>query len=117
MKNVKGSFKVPIYEVRIYVALAPTIAEGVAMLPIVMQKISDKLGCHESTACYMGEWPNFALIFTQGKCSLGTVAHEIGHVSRKILADIGFKIEESNDEPLAYLEEYVTDKVHAILKK
>lgn len=114
--EIVGKFVLPIYEPVVYVAVADSVADGIKLLPKKFTRIQDKLGeDYDSQACYIGEWPNYALIFRARNLNLGVVAHEVGHVCRRILDEVGFKIESDNDEPLAYLEEYMTNKVHAIL--
>lgn len=115
----RGSFKVPIYECRVYVTLTSTLDQGVAMLPKPLYEAMQ--GYDPTKAAYYAASPDtsdYATLFTKDSLDAGVVSHEVLHVAEKILQDIGYVPRKGRtDEPLAYLLRWLTDRVHKILYK
>lgn len=51
------------------------------------------------------------------KITHGIIAHECLHIVNMILVDRGVLPDFNNDEPLTYLLEYITNKVHKFINK
>lgn len=51
------------------------------------------------------------------KLTHGCIAHEAIHAANFILAERGVECHPRNDEPLAYLTEWMVDKINSVLKK
>ena len=47
----------------------------------------------------------------------GLISHEVRHVTNKILDLIGHNVDLLNDEPEAYLSQWVTDSVYTCMKE
>ena len=55
-------------------------------------------------------------LHSQCKLAVGTVAHESFHAAMHLAYHKGIDVEFSNQEPMAYLLEYITNKVHKFLQ-
>ena len=53
----------------------------------------------------------------QRKIYHGTIAHEASHLAHFILQERGVKEDFENDEPVAYLVEWITDEIYKEIKK
>lgn len=111
MKEIRFSFKIPIYNARLYFTYTDNIPEAIKSLPHQLRTHD----CHGCQGLYTAASPLYSI--TVSNLTYDTITHEIGHVARQLLEDIGFKIKASNDEPLAYLEGYLADQIHHRLKK
>ena len=47
----------------------------------------------------------------------GVIAHEAVHVSSFLLENRGVKLDFNNDEPAAYLVEWITDQIYSFINK
>lgn len=70
--------------------------------------------------CYIAMHPDYAIVTTE--LSHDTMAHEVSHVCRHLMEVIGFKVipDESgnpNDEPLAYLEGWMSQQIASRFSK
>ena len=50
-------------------------------------------------------------ILLSPKPKLGEIAHEAVHAAHFLLKDVGVKITPDNDEPLAYLVQWIVDEL------
>lgn len=57
--------------------------------------------------------------FHSGKRAItpGCIAHEAVHIAGFIASDRGFIPDFRNDEPIAYLVDWITDEIHKLVKK
>lgn len=102
------SFIVPIWDFKVEVTVFDSIKEARDKYPEYM---SDG-----TKACTL-EWPN------NPKCKIivpsydyRSVIHELEHAKNLIWKAKGYKVDVSNDEPDAYLIEYLYDKVDKIIR-
>jgi hypothetical protein len=117
MKEWKTKFKVPIYDCIVRFVVTDDVRSSIKKLPPSLTETYDEED-DTCTGIYFSKWPDYAIVLRDDKRADGAVLdHEIGHVARKIMEDIGFKIEADNDEPLAYLEEFLTRMIHKRIKK
>lgn len=111
MEHVRFTFKIPIYNGKLKFIITNDIPRAVKTLPKAMRVMNGE-NCH-GLSLFMH--PLYVIIVDCD--SYDTVSHEIGHVARALMSDIGFKVTPSNDEPLAYLEGYLSDQIFKRLKK
>ena len=118
MKPWKSSFKVPIYGMTIHVVVAKNLSEGHSLLPYGLSDTDEAMVSHPCCqAMYSVSFPDYAILFKNKTPHDEEFYHEIGHVCRRLMNDIGWKIDAINDEPLAYLEGWMAEKVKKVLKK
>lgn len=109
---------IPIYECDLIVCIGDSIEESVDAIPRRHKEMVDLSNFDNSCqGVSFVRHPFYILCFTTESIGSGIVHHEIGHVTRSLMCDIGFKIYADNDEPLAYLEGWMSDKVYAFLEK
>lgn len=51
------------------------------------------------------------------KITHGAIAHEATHISNFIAQDVGFIPDFKNDEPIAYLTQWIVDNIYSFMKK
>ena len=103
------SFIIPIYDFKVEVSVFDSLSEANKKYPEFMT-----LGTKACTIEY----------FTDSKVKLivpsyrySSVVHELEHVKNLIWKAKGYKPQEDNDEPDAYLIEYIYERVDKIIKK
>lgn len=50
-----------------------------------------------------------SLVWIPNSVNIGAIAHEASHVAMDILSDIGYKLDDENQEPLSYMIGWVAD--------
>lgn len=50
-----------------------------------------------------------SLVWIANSASVSVISHEASHAAMDILSDIGFKLDDENQEPLAYMIGWITD--------
>lgn len=50
-----------------------------------------------------------SLVWIISNANIGIISHEASHAAMDILSDIGFKLDDKNQEPLAYMIGWITD--------
>lgn len=50
-----------------------------------------------------------SLVWISTSVNIGVIAHEASHVAMDILSDIGYKLDDENQEPLSYMIGWVAD--------
>jgi hypothetical protein len=98
-----------------YFIVSEDVKKSVRLLPKELQKDLDDSDYDACQAFYTCNHPSYGIITSN--TTYDTVSHEIGHVSRQLMENIGFKIKASNDEPLAYLEGFLADRIFHHLEK
>lgn len=111
---IKFSIKIPIYEIRLYVIVGLEAKEALKHLPANLRKIAkdhfgDDLDCR---GMFLSDPKKSEHAITALSVDHSTLQHEIGHVCRNIMNDIGWQYDADNDEPLAYLEDFVSQEIH-----
>lgn len=106
--------KVPIFDSSVRVIVTENIAEA-------RQAFADVFGpsnIHESAGA-MCSWngPKFGLFYQRASMSPGTIAHELYHLTSRILDWRLIQFGSNNDELGASLNDYLTDVVYAVLEK
>lgn len=113
MKDWKTSFSVPIYDHKLILVVTDDMKSWADKYPDPVSMTQNG----ECLAFFAPAKPKVELIVIQPRSPLNHIAHEIGHAARYIMGYIGFKIMSDNDEPLAYLEDFLTREIHNRLKK
>ena len=101
---------VPIYDVEVVVIVTNDI-------PAAYQRefgfeIDDTRG-----ACLGYHGRKFGLFFEPKFARKGVIAHEIFHLTHRILEKCSCNFDSGHHEPGAYLCEWLTEKVYAVLEK
>ena len=102
------SFIVPIYNFKVEVVVFDSLLEVRNKYPEFMT-----VGTKACTVEYSNSMAK--IIVPSYKYS--SVIHELEHIKNLIWKDKGYKPQENNDEPDAYLIEYLYDKVDKIIRK
>ncbi len=67
------------------------------------------------------DWETFAIIlnieYPTDKITCGTIAHEAFHVVNMLAERRNFIADFNNDEPLAYILDWITDEIYAFIQK
>lgn len=103
----KTSFAIPIYQARLYLVIGDDFCESRNILPMSLQEEEEVGSCR---GFCLGLHPDYAILLKPDS-PIGTISHEVGHVARKLMNEIGFTITAENDEPLAYLEDWLMTKI------
>lgn len=56
------------------------------------------------------------VIFDEQNCKPGIIAHEAKHIVNYIFTDMGYKLDNDNDEMECYFLEWVVNQLHKYLK-
>jgi hypothetical protein len=59
----------------------------------------------------------YYIIFARNDISEGLIAHECFHAMGQICMDIGIKYDAENDEPMAYILQWLVDEVYRTITK
>lgn len=59
---------------------------------------------------------NYSIVFSEEDLDVGVLAHEVFHVTCNVAEDICATIDPANDEPFAYLNEYIFKQSYKALK-
>ena len=57
------------------------------------------------------------LNFSDDELSHGTITHEVIHFVNHVFTDINAKVDQTNDEPQAYLGQWATNCIYSFLKE
>lgn len=60
---------------------------------------------------------NYDLIFKHGRVQHGLIAHEVFHLTMRIMQHINKPYDVNNDEPEAYLNQHITGEIYAFMKQ
>lgn len=115
----KQAFQIPLYRGYLVVVISNDIAKTKELFP---KEIFDNntVYAHCVYGNYKGQQGFYIVInpFSKYRSIFhGTIAHEALHACSFLLRQRGIEIDASNDEPQAYLIEWITDKVYEVLKK
>ena len=102
------SFIVPIYDFKIEVVVFDNISEARNKYPEFMTT--------GTKACTIEYFDNSRVKIIVPSYKYSSVVHELEHAKNLIWKVKGYKPQEDNDEPDAYLIEYLYDKVDKIIK-
>lgn len=105
---------VPIYDCILWVIVSQTVKDGALLLPPALKSAytpDEDDNCKAIFYYDSGVGKNYAIIFTLNAADGPVIHHETGHAARTILKDIEWRIDFDNDEPLAYLEEWINREV------
>lgn len=108
---IKTKIIVPIYEFDLWLTTGRTLKEAIFKLPDELKSQYEK-GDEDCQGVSYCEYPIYGVSFSECSIKPGIIHHEIGHVCRGMMEDIGFKITADNDEPLAWLEDWVSDRIY-----
>lgn len=107
MKHWKS--EVEIYDTAvIHLVLASNIAEA-------QNNFKDIRGAGDSENCrgfFICCWPNFYIFLNEGWLNKRTISHEIFHATMAIMREVGVKSMPGNDEPYAYMTDWLTGWVY-----
>ena len=108
MKTKRWKFHVPIYDLDVKVILADNIQPE--------YKREFKLDLNDLHAACLGyEGRKYVLFFEPKYVKKGIVAHEIFHLTHRILEKCSANFDPCHHECGAYLCEYLTDKIFKML--
>lgn len=103
------AFKVPIYDYRVEVVVFDDFKEVMDKYPYIATK--EMKGCVAENK----EYPVSKIIIPCNDRS--TLVHELEHLKNIILKYIGYSPQAGNDEPDAYLIEYLFEQVDKVIDK
>lgn len=112
-KNVTRNLKPPLYPVRVFICLTEDINDAMSDY----EKYFGKQDRDKWTlACALANFDRgvFAL-FIPFNASTKTIAHELWHLTNYILRQVGIVADHDNDEPGAYLNGWLTERVYRLL--
>lgn len=109
---MKKTIKVPILNCNIIVQQEKTLEACVDTSGIKLDTGVD--GFHALTVNIGGR--NTAVMFNETHCTPSIIAHEAKHVVNYIFTDIGYKLDNDNDEMECYFLGWVVDQLHKYLK-
>lgn len=120
----KKILKVPLYPCRLGVVVCSD--EGKVNKYLESQGMDFKLDFDSYyAACFEGLWKNekgeefyCVYIVLNQEAELfthGIVSHEVRHATNAIMQRIGHSLDAINDEPEAYLQQWITDAVYNVL--
>lgn len=106
---------VPIYRAKLILSVSEDVIaarkeDSEIFGPCLLTKAQAMASCDD-------EGNNYAIYFNYSHLDHGTIAHEIFHLTHRIFDSISGKFDINNQEPLAYLCEWLTDWVYAELEK
>lgn len=107
IKPFKTRFLVPIYECYLTLKVTEDVQAEWEKNPEPSNRDDADSYCQ---AFYVSNWPEFMIVVSP-TASHDDLTHEVGHVCRSIMGEIGFRVEHNNDEPLAYLEGWMMQQV------
>ena len=106
---IEKSFIVPIYDFRVEVTVFDNISEVREKYPKFMTP--------GTKACTIEYFDNSKVKLIVPSYNYSNVVHELEHAKNIIWKAKGYKPQEDNDEPDAYLIEYLYDKIDKIIRK
>lgn len=104
----KKSIRVPIYDFKVEVCIFDDIEEAKREYPRYISY--DMLGCTI-------EWGGSICTLIVPSDNYSTLIHELEHVKNLVWKAKGYKPQADNDEPDAYLLEWLFNRVDKIIKK
>lgn len=110
MKVYKGQFE--IYDTaRIYLILCDNI-------PQARNQFKDIRDGNDSDDCRglaIYRWPNYYIFFKESTLSKRLISHEVFHIVVYLMKDVGVRFGTDNNEPFAYMIEWLTGWVYTKL--
>ena len=107
-------FHIDVYDRDVVVAVTPNLPKTVHKL---FPEVSEKEVAAAQAVCVSGsERRAYGLIFDTEYLSCGLVAHEVFHLTVRLMSDLGVKYSVDRDEHAALLNEYLNRRVLQILK-
>jgi hypothetical protein len=110
-------FRVPLYEVDVYLSVAATIQEARTNLTLGGFPDYETGTAQAITTKGEKDAGKFGLSFCFEKLTFDNIAHEAKHLCSYILGRIGHEADHDNDEPEAYLLGWIVNVVCGILIK
>jgi hypothetical protein len=108
---VKKSIAIPIYGGRVRVHVTDD-----------MEKTLDEVGYSSDLFCdacvlYSTDDSAYDLILKRGSVQHGLIAHECFHLTMRIMRGVNKKYDIENDEPEAYLMQFLVTEVYSALRE
>ena len=113
--KIEKSF--PIYRGRFVIILSNDRDKLVNMLPDVD---FDYLYAHSVLTSWKGMEGYIVILNMDSqyrKIHMGTIAHEAVHIANMLFEQRGITLSAVNDEPFAYLVEWIVDEIHKFINK
>lgn len=115
MKEIKISFRVPIYNNKVHLFLTEDVNKTI--LDYYGIPTNGKYGgmlVFDSHFLNVGE---FALILDFNHLTPGVLSHECKHLVNKLYVAKGIELDRYNDEPECYLLQYLVDHIWNLIQK
>lgn len=118
MKNLRQKFTVPMYGSSVLLSVSDSVRKARARENNFLGKF-DRTDADDDTdwyglSCWLPGTTNFGIFFNHD-ISHGIIAHEIFHLTHRILDGAEAKFRINNHEPFAYLCQFLSDQVYRIL--
>lgn len=116
------SFNLGIYPRKIWVMISPSIEEVNKLFSTIGNKdvlisenaIASTLHLQRKSNNHVGE---LIILYNLEEVTVGVMAHEATHAAINICNDLGINISVENQEPIAYLTQYITDFINKVVQK
>lgn len=115
MKPITTKFEVPIYDAIVYVVIADDLNKEYTKLEKVLGKNEYKDDEGYDALCVQGPCKNFGLFFDPTCISLGLIAHEVFHLTHRIMEWVECNFDPTHHEQGAYLNAFLLTKVNDII--
>lgn len=109
---IKKSFRVPIYEIKVWVVIDETT-------PKALSHVRHLVGDHDiedTKGAMVGRGENMAILFEESQLDLGLIAHEVSHLSDSILASHNIEPAKGNEEVRALLIGWLIGQICPIVR-
>jgi hypothetical protein len=115
MKTFKKPLKIPLYPIRLLLVVADNIQEELRK----EARLFGDVEIHDSIAVAVksSETGWFGLFFSRSNLTLGILVHETFHATHDIFHRLGDTFDPDNQEPEAYLQQYLFQTVLDTCKK
>ena len=117
MKEWRATFSVPIFDAQVMVIVSDDIEYSKRIVRRCVRDNMQPDNFSQSGAALMYSYPYYAVLWGRVEFDTGVLGHEVGHLCRQLLSDVGHKLKVENDEILALLEEWITRKLSKLLLK
>lgn len=116
-KTTKKIFKIPMYYESGETKLMVYIADKLTDVKTFVECIDDP-DDYDGVDAVVFNWNNhIRVIFERKHIDAGRIAHEAIHIKNRIFKYSGIENDPDNDEPEAYLVQWIVNKIHGVLAK
>lgn len=120
MKNIKKAkdnwveyYAIPIYRDNLWIGVGSNLADLCKLCGMVDQKPNPLA----DAAMYRDDEGSFAILFSRGTLTHGTIGHEVSHAALRIAIHHGWSHNKKTMEPYSYLSGWISDRVYESIVK